>query len=245
MIKEAIEKIVSLATPEMYVIGGENYTTNREMMRVPPHVDRPKSIDFSSLDAVVKVVQTECGRSEITKPLFVHVSRHNHVEVFTTYRTDNLQRDLLYCATADLPNGFNNWNTHDDMIIALRSQFVPNEDTEYILDLLKRVSKDDGVSSEDNGVSQKVTATTGVALKGIVNVKSRVKLAPFRTFLEVEQPESEFILRLKDVEGEPPMVGVIDADGGAWRLDAKKNIAGYFRNQLSDLIDDGMVVVTE
>lgn len=245
MIKEAIEKIVSLVTPEVYTIGEDTYTTNNNMRRVKPHIDKPPVIDFSSLDSIVKAIEGELWRDEITKPVFVNVLAHDGVRVFTTYRGDDMSRDTLYTASPNLPHAFNPWNSHDDMIIALRSQFIPGEDVDYLLDLLARISKDDGVSSEDNGVSQKVTATAGVALKANVNLKPRVTLAPFRTFLEVEQPASEFILRLKDVEDDAPMVGIIEADGGAWKLAAKKNIAKYFRAHLSRLIDKNIVIVTE
>ena len=54
------------------------------------------------------------------------------------------------------------------------------------------------VTTRDNGVSQEVEARQGVSLKALVQVKPRVALRPFRTFLEVEQPVSEFLLRLDD-----------------------------------------------
>ena len=74
---------------------------------------------------------------------------------------------------------------------------------------------------------------------GNVQVKPRVTLRPFRTFLEVAQPESEFILRLND-RGE---VNLIGADGGAWKLEAVRNIAAYFEEKLGDMVEAGRVVV--
>lgn len=74
---------------------------------------------------------------------------------------------------------------------------------------------------------------------GNVTVKPRVTLRPFRTFLEVEQPESVFILRLNS-NGE---INLISADGGAWKLEAVRNIAGYFEEHLKDLVESGRVVV--
>ena len=69
----------------------------------------------------------------------------------------------------------------------------------------------------------------------------RVMLRPFRTFLEVEQPESEFLLRVDPDEG----IGFFEADGGIWKLEAKKNIADYFLKNMGDLIDAGKVVVMQ
>lgn len=80
-----------------------------------------------------------------------------------------------------------------------------------------------------------------VALNAVVEIKPRVMLRPFRTFLEVEQPESEFLLRVDPDEG----IGFFEADGGIWKLEAKKNIADYFLKNMGDLIDAGKVVVMQ
>lgn len=72
-----------------------------------------------------------------------------------------------------------------------------------------------------------------------VQVKPRVKLTPFRTFLEVSQPESEYLVRVDKGN----QIGLFEADGGIWKLEAKKNIAVYFERELADLIEAGKVVV--
>lgn len=67
MLKAAIEKIVSLATPQTYEIGGETYSTVN-LHRVNPHVDRPVMIEFGSLDAIVRScsvsIQEQTDKSE-------------------------------------------------------------------------------------------------------------------------------------------------------------------------------------
>lgn len=124
-------------------------------------------------------------------------------------------------------------------LIELRSLFIPGEGTAYLLDLLSRMTDENSVSTQDNGVTQTVEARQGIALKERVEVRPRVVLQPFRTFLEVDQPESEFLLRVDAEKG----VGLFEADGGVWKLEAKKNIAAYFAKSLSDLIEAGQVVI--
>lgn len=126
-------------------------------------------------------------------------------------------------------------------LIELRSLCIPNEGTAYLLDLLSRMTNENSVSTNDNGVTQTVEARQGVALNAVVEIKPRVMLRPFRTFLEVEQPESEFLLRVDPDEG----IGFFEADGGIWKLEAKKNIADYFLKNMGDLIDAGKVVVMQ
>lgn len=115
----------------------------------------------------------------------------------------------------------------------------PGPGVDYLLDLLSRMSKDSGVTTRDNGVSQEVEARQGVSLKALVQVKPRVALRPFRTFLEVEQPVSEFLLRLDD-DGN---VGLFEADGGMWQQTAKASIAAYFEDKLAQEVKDGKIVV--
>ena len=114
-------------------------------------------------------------------------------------------------------------------------------DDEQILDLLRRMTNENSVSSTDNGVTQTVDARQGVALSAKVEVKPRVLLRPFRTFLEVEQPESEFLLRVDAEKG----IGLFEADGGIWKLEAKRNIAEYFAKAMGDLIESSKVVVMQ
>lgn len=124
-------------------------------------------------------------------------------------------------------------------MIAFRSQFIENQGVKYILDILSRISDENSVSSEDNGMTQTVEARKGISLKAKEKINPRVKLCPYRTFLEVEQPESEFLLRLR----EGGQIGLFEADGGMWKLTAKQNIKNYLESKLKNLIEEAVVVI--
>lgn len=239
MLKEFASYLVSLGKGQEIVtkeINGEVYTT-ASLNRIAPHVDRPKMITVNGLDSLAKLVHHELDMVE-NLPVYIRVAGPRNVEVFTSLDS-YMARDSLYEAKCDAPNIEGGWMTQEEAIIKLRSAYIPNAGTEYLLDLLSRVCKDGSVNSEDNGVSQSVTARKGIALKQIEAVRSRIPLQPYRTFTEVKQPESEFILRL-DANGR---VGLIEADGGAWKMEAKANIAAYFETALSEEIKSGAVVV--
>lgn len=93
--------------------------------------------------------------------------------------------------------------------------------------------------SINQSISQEVSVRTGAVLKEQQTVQPIVRLQPYRTFWEVEQPASDFLLRL-DKEGHPALY---EADGGAWKLEAKRSIAAYLGEQLADLVESGNVVV--
>lgn len=239
MLKEAIQEIVKLGGPKVFTIGGENFASE-ELARIDPKKDFPKCIRLTGLDSLCKLIRNEADRMKLERfQILVQVGTYNTVKVFTTL-DDEMDRRYLYECTADTPEAkVNRWLDHEEAVIQLQSMYIPNEDTAYLLNLLSSVSKDSKVTTLDNGVTQTVEARKGVALMGNVQVKPRVTLRPFRTFLEVAQPESEFILRLND-NGE---INLIGADGGAWKLEAVRNIAAYFEEKLGDMVEAGRVVV--
>ena len=208
------------------------------LTRIPPHVDRPDCISVSGLDSICKLIRTELEKVDTT--IMVQVKSNDTVEVMTTYLSD-FSRNTLYRAKADAPGLRTGFRGREVALIELRSLCIPNEGTAYLLDLLSRMTNENSVSTNDNGVTQTVEARQGVALNAVVEIKPRVMLRPFRTFLEVEQPESEFLLRVDPDEG----IGFFEADGGIWKLEAKKNIADYFLKNMGDLIDAGKVVVMQ
>lgn len=235
MLAKMIDKLVSLKDTRTFQINGQTYTDG-SLTRIPPHVDRPRSIDVTGLDSICKLIRTELDKLDTI--VMVQAVSYRTVEVMTTYQAD-FSRNFLYQAKADVPGLREGWREREQALIELRSLFIPNAGTTYLLDLLSRMSNDDSVSTTDNGVTQTVETRQGIALKQVEEIKPRVYLQPFRTFLEVQQPESEFLLRVDAEKG----IGFFEADGGVWKLEAKRNIVRYFEEHLEDLIAAGKVVV--
>lgn len=237
MLAEFIDKIVSLKKTQTFEIDGHTYTDgNLEL--IEPVVDRPLLLEVNSLDSICKLIRTEIKKVGTT--IMVQAESYQRVQVMTTY-LDDFSRNRLYRATADVPGFRSGWRPREDAVIELRSLFVPNDGTAYMLDLLSRITDENTVRTNDNGVTQTVEARQGIALNTYVDVKPRVSLQPFRTFLEVPQPESEFLLRVDADRG----IGFFEADGGVWKLEAKRNIAAYFEENLKDLVEEGKVVVMQ
>lgn len=236
MLKEFAQYLAGVKENKTYEINGDTYSDNN-LFRIAPHVDRPEQITVSSLDSIAKLIKQEIDVIAAL-PVFVRVKDAQTVTVFTTF-DEYFERDNLYKAVCDVPEFREGFRSYEKAIIELRSKFIPNEGTAYLLDLLSRVNKENGVTTSDNGVTQTVEARSGVSLKQMVAVKPRVSLCPYRTFLEVPQPESEFLLRIDNDGG----VGLFEADGGAWKLKAKARIAEYLEAALAKEIAAGMVVV--
>ena len=236
MLKSFVDKIVSLAAPSTFEIGGHTYS-NCNLQLIKPHKYMPEPITVNGLDSVCKLVRNEA--KAVGRKIFIQIDQYNYVKVFSTY-DDQYERSYLYKCHADTPKvTVDRYNSYESAVVELRSLYIPNKGTKYLLDLLGSISKESKVVSKDNGVTTTVEAKQGIAMSQLVKVEPRVALQPFRTFVEVEQPESEFLLRISD-KGE---IGLFEADGGVWKLEATRNVAGYFEKELKDLIEKGDVVV--
>jgi hypothetical protein len=66
-----------------------------------------------------------------------------------------------------------------------------------------------------------------------------VVLAPYRTFVEVTQPESDFVFRMQN----GPRCALFEADGGAWKLTAMRHIKEYLQAALEKEIQEGKIVI--
>ena len=86
----------------------------------------------------------------------------------------------------------------------------------------------------DDGVTQKATVKTGIASKGDAIVPNPVKLKPYRTFLEVDQPASEFVFRMKQDKYDGVLCALFEADGGAWKMEATERIKKYLESELKE-----------
>lgn len=239
MIQKALQYLVSLKENKIYDIEGYKFSDNKLHIVEPP-IFRRGTVEFGSLDAIVKMVRTELIEYERVPglPVFIQVQSHKNVRVFT--RNDALEERVFPYRAVCLDTEFSEgWRDQQSAIIELRSRFIPTEDAEYLLDLISRINDEKGVQSNDNGVSQTVTVKQGVSLMATEHVKPRLSLKPFRTFREIPQPESEFILRLD----EAGRVGLFEADGGIWKMEAKDSIMAYFNEALADEVIEGRVVV--
>jgi len=240
-LRQAIEKIEQLAQSadaRVLDINERKYAT-KQLYEIEKRYDSPKTITLNTLESLADIIKTELAKAH--HPLFVNVKSPEEVTVFSTYHdTENCRRDYLYSAEAELPViVFDKFIDYESTMISLRSKFVETEDVAYLLDLLSKITDQNSVESEDNGLSQTVQGRRGIAMVQNATVRPKVKLQPFRTFLEVEQPASEFLVRMQ----EGGHIGLFEADGGAWKLEAKQNIYHFLIEALSSEIQADKVVV--
>lgn len=179
-------------------------------------------------------------------PYFIHVVNQVKVHLLTAVVDSWGRRQLAAVAAVReaIAFPFSKYLDQQSFIIGLLSLFVPTPERDELIALASNIVSVLEGSGKDDGIAQAVTTKRGVSLQsGPQNVRGRFKLAPYRTFREVEQPESEFVFRMKaGDDGEPPELMLVEADGGAWKITAMEAIAKWLRVQQTSSVDSLPIV---
>lgn len=232
MIKEALQYIVGLGKAEEHVINGACYS-DKPLHRIDTYYPKADAIEMHTLTSLVDYIKSEVD--EMPPRMIVEVKSPTEVELYSQL-DPNRDRESLVVASARVPGfEFDRFVEHEKFCINLQSKFIPSDDRELILKFAGTVEAGSVSEYGDDSVTQKATIKTGLASKGDAIVPNPVCLRPYRTFLEVEQPESAFVFRMKQDNYGSVMCAVFEADGGAWKMDATQAIKEYLQREL-----DGM-----
>lgn len=245
MSKDAIQYLQeSGITPEDRLVSFDDderwlaFDNDGQAKEILPRVFNAKEpVNLNTLSGMVNYIKSNLER--IDEKLILQIKNEEIVSLMGTLEVDG-SREVLASAKAIVPEfSFDRYHDVEEFNIALQSKFVPNDDRNILLKVVGNVSEDNVKTVGDDGVSQAVTINQGVASKADVKVPNPVELAPYRTFLEVIQPESQFVFRMKD----GPRAAIFEADGGAWRNQAIVNIREYFKEQLKEEIETNRITI--
>lgn len=234
MIKEALQYLIGLGNVEVFTTeSGQEYASQ------PVHLIKqptPDALVIRNLSGLVDYLKANFDKQP---PVLVHIASPTRVDVFSSFNRD-YNRNHLIRAEALLPQiHFGQFLDTESFNILLQSCFVPNEDRALVLRVVGNIKEENVSTFGDDGVSQQVTAKVGVATVENVVVPNPVSLKPFRTFVEIEQPASEFVFRMKN----GPSAALFEADGGAWKLTAIARIKDYLHAALGNEISNGRVTI--
>lgn len=248
MIKEAIKFLTELGIkPDervVEVIDSDNrdrmffIEDNGAAREVQPTNSRAQyELELNTLTGLVSYIKSNLERKD--QQFFLQVVNERKVALSGLLESDG-GRETLVVANAIVPRfAYGDFLDAEELIIAFQSKFTKTKDRDLILKVVGNVKEENVRQTGDNGVSQAVTIKTGIASADDVIVPNPVTLAPYRTFLEVEQPESDFIFRMKD----GPSGAIFEADGGAWRNKAIVNVRDYLKEQLEQEINAGRITI--
>ncbi|QNM11755.1 MULTISPECIES: hypothetical protein [Bacillota] len=239
---EFVEKISELVKAENEPFHVENVLgktfVNKRWYEVEKN--KPEIMKLHSLKSLVDFVKTtvENNNCNLTLPLVIEAS-YTTMLVHTSLADDSSRVTIATVEPIKPDINFGRFIDIHNFIIQLQTCFADTENKKMLLDTIKYISTEAKVETVDNGISNTVTATTGVSLKKEISIPPIVKLVGYRTYREIEQPETMYLLRAED----GGKLALFEADGGEWQCVAQKRVSEYLYSELSEQIDSGKVVI--
>lgn len=232
----AVKEIAALAregaSVQKFLYAGRDYT-DRAIYRVDVEPRQPTPLAFFTLAAFAAYLAAET--SETPRPL-VHVESPTEVSAVSllTGSDRHLRRRLAVAQCSPQLRGFSfdERCDLDELAIALQTCFAPEGQVEQLRKFCAAVRATDSVGVDDDGVSQTVNAKRGIAAVQETAVNNPWMLAPWRTFAEVRQPLSPFVLRFHGREGGLPSAGLYETGDARWQVEAVSSVAATLRNLL-------------
>lgn len=239
MLKEAIQYIIGLSAPTVQEIKGETYS-DKQLHRIN-HVPYAKAIHMNTLSSLIDYIKS--GVDTFKEKMIIHVESPTCVSMYSALDAER-NRENIVEVRANVPEfKFNSFIEHEAFCIGVQSKFVNNHATDKALLLKFAGTVEAGSVAEygDDGVSQKATVKTGIASKGEALIPSPAILQPYRTFVEVDQPSSSYIFRMKNDKYEGIQCALYEADGGAWKNFAMEEIRAFLIRELEGF--DNFIVI--
>ncbi len=237
ILADAISKILDLAPPtfqEVMDASGRQATYSSTPIHEVKAAAPPASakVNVFTLGALADLVKAGLEGGDFTTNAFFHIADERTVELVGR-QTDAWGRRICFIKAAPVPFEtfpFARWMSQEEFVIAFSSRFADSADKEKVLAIASSLTNEATSLSEDNGFSQKVPIRAGLRQKESLTIEPKVKLAPFRIFPEIPQPESEFVFRAKANGESAPQLMLVEADGGAWKVDAIETIKRHLES---------------
>lgn len=222
-----IQKIIDISQTEHMTFDGRSYTTKPIH---PVYNPTPAELKISTLTGLADYINGDLDG--VKSNLIIMVNSPVSVSVISKLEDEWQTRKHYIVANASAPiMSFGQWHSLESFNILLQSMFVDTFDRGALLRLVGNVKEEDIQNYSDDGVTQSVTAKSGVARVEEVPVPNPVTLAPYRTFSEIIQPFSRFVFRMQN----GPRAALFEADGGAWKADAMLSIAKWLKDNIPDV----------
>jgi len=228
---EVINKIEQLVEGKEKIIQLDGKNFSRHGYHRVYDDPRPKSLTFSTLGGLADYIKENLDSVEEDNCMIV-IDDYDNVSLYSPVQGESNERHMI--AEAKLSGveefKFGKFLEQEEFIISFSSLFCNMLDKDAVISCVASMTIKAEANAEDNGNSVAKSASNRIETNG-KTIGPVLKLAPFRTFRELDQPQSAFIFRYKAFNDKPG-VALFEADGGAWKLDARQKIKDYLEDRL-------------
>ena len=223
--------ILAAEDPKTVNINGKTYCTKDLVRYDAPEKAAP--ISATTLTSLVDYIKE--NREELRDRMIIQVVNETKVLLYSGLLAER-DRETLFEVNALLPRfEYGREYDQESFLISMQSCFKESDDREAVTMLASNIVNTQEATFSDNGTTQQAVMKTGITTKDNVLVPNPVNLIPYRTFLEVEQPASDFVFRVSEGRGGAPVFKLVAADGGVWKSQAVANVKAYLMEALKDI----------
>jgi hypothetical protein len=244
MIKNALEYIAKLGQQavnkkrEIFQSpDGKDCFTDTGTLIVPP---APPVLFFSMLEGFAGYINA--NRDELILAMqTVHVKSPTLVEIYGRVDDKYKLRSIpaQCCPPAATRHKFGEYLDAENFIIWLLSGFVQDESTANALKVVGNLKSEKISTIVDDGVTQITSVRARISKLVEVEIRNPIWLHPYRTFEEISQPSSPFILCLRERGEALPQIALFESSDMSWMNTAVKSIG----EKLETLIDDKAIPI--
>lgn len=183
------------------------------------------------------------NREELRDRMIIQVVNETKVLLYSGLLAER-DRETLFEVNALLPRfEYGREYDQESFLISMQSCFKESDDREAVTMLASNIVNTQEATFSDTGTTQQAVMKTGITTKDNVLVPNPVNLIPYRTFLEVEQPASDFVFRVSEGRSGAPVFKLVTADGGVWKSQAVANVKAYLTEALKDIPDRDKITI--
>jgi hypothetical protein len=197
---------------------------------------RPEALTVRTLTGLYSYIDENIDDID-RNTIIVQVVDHKSVSVVSKISGKDRKRDSYINAKHDgAMFKFGEFMASEPFLIAVNALFLPTKGRDELLAYASSLKVESEANITDTGVSQEATVRQGIkgGLTKSEPAPARVVLKPFRTFTEIDQPESEFVFRMRRSESGVDLA-LFEADGGAWKSEAMLRISAWLSEKIPGL----------
>lgn len=239
---ETGKRIAKAEASKVIEINGNTYLQiGNELRIVRPVVDDdpfPATLTVFTLDGMVEYIRSNAEQLiPEEEKLVLHVKdEYNVVLLSQPTKHQKLRKTLLFCYAHAPSIEFSRYMDVETFNTMLLTKFIATESRDMLFAVVKSLTKEQSGESRLRETGRKAggrfskccNVKQGVSMASNVIFKNPIPLKPMRTFSEIDQPESNFTMRVN----ENAQVALFESDGGAWRNEAVRRIGNYLKENL-------------
>jgi hypothetical protein len=228
MIKQALEYLVSLRRPDIEKIPHcteRLFVTQTGKYLFSPE---PTTIIVSTLEGVVKAASY--FDALVPNHMFIVFNGVDEVLVKVNHDLYAKSYTMIHAVAKTTRFRFDQYMNVEDFIIASLAGFEPTEDLKKMLSYVGNMTDLAEQSYKEDGVSQAITIKRSVVKASNERIENPLLLAPYRTFPEIEQERSQFILRVKkDEKSGALMCALFNRDDSVWERNCLQRLKVWIK----------------